>query len=184
MLLHKDSFDSRGIYSIFSRSEKNRKKLFFSTFLGKILFKPLDKCLKIQEEFFILDRKNFCCVSLTWEEVRFFYCLLLDNAPQVLSLWHLLISETIACNTINAQNQNPTTAIFVHVYSLQMRRPIIPQTAQLIWLVGILLVNILGCHCHLGECDMCVAQIAVLHKNKGTLYGQFSCVFILALTTH
>ena len=36
-----------------------------------------------------------------------------------------------AYNKINAKNKNLTMSIFEYVYSLQMRRHIIPQTAQL-----------------------------------------------------
>ena len=60
----------RGIYSVFSRSKKNRKKSFFSTYLGRIFFQPLYKCLKSRKNFhfligniFVLCQNIYPCLN-------------------------------------------------------------------------------------------------------------------------
>ena len=53
----------RCLYSVFSRSEKNREKWFFSTFLGRILLKPIQVLKTSRKNSFFLDRKYFCYVS-------------------------------------------------------------------------------------------------------------------------
>ena len=117
------------------------------------------------------------------------------SMPVLYMSWNNDFIDILLIKSLHIWNLNTTSNLLLHqflhmpkidavsrfhcIYSLQMYRQIIPQTADLNLQIGVLFVNILDRHCHLGEwysarlvCLLLVwRNLPCFTKSNGTLCG-------------